>query len=70
VELLMISTQESNSNPKSDSQWSSSERPFNLKEVLQLRDGLELPRKVLPGFIVQRANPKLQSNDWIILSLN
>ena len=66
----MALTQKPNSNLLTDSKWSSSEKPFNLNEVLKLRDGLELPRKTHPGFIAQRAHPKLHSNGWIVLSLN
>jgi hypothetical protein len=66
----MALTQKSNSNLSTDSKWSSSKKPFNLNEVLKLRDGLELPRKTHPGFIAQRANPELYSNGWVVLSLN
>ena len=66
----MALTQKSNSNLSTDSKWSSSEKPFNLNEVLTLRDGLELPRKTHPGFIAQRAHPELHANGWVVLSLN
>ena len=66
----MALTQKPNSNLLTDSKWSSSEKPFNLNEVLKLRDGLELPKKTHPGFIAQKAHPNLHPNGWVVLSLN
>ena len=66
----MILTPKSNLEPQNSSSFSPRVKPLILKEVLRLRDGLELTREVLPGYIPQKTQPKLQLNAWTVFSLN
>ena len=45
-------------------------RPLNLAEVLRLRNGIELPNKVLPGFTVDKILERTKSGGLPIFSLN
>jgi len=45
-------------------------RPLNLAEVLQLRNGIELPKKVLPGCTVEKIFERTKSCGLPIFSLN
>ena len=66
----MVSASTYNSEPEDTPNDELTAKPFVLKEILRLRDGLELPRKGLPKFIAQKIHPKLQFSHWALLSLN
>ena len=67
---MMLLTPKSNLERQNSPNCSPREKPLILKEVLRLRDGLELPREILPGYIPQETHPKLQFNGWAVFSLN
>ena len=50
--------------------WPLRKRPLNLAEALQLRDGIELSKKVLPGCAVEKILLRTKSDDLPIFSLN
>lgn len=50
--------------------WPLRKRPLNLAEALQLRDGIELSKKVLPGCAVEKILKRTKSNDLPTFSLN
>jgi hypothetical protein len=45
-------------------------RPLNLAEVLRLRNGIELPQKVLPECTVEKIFERTKSYGLPIFSLN
>ena len=67
---MMLLTPKSNLERQNSPNCSPRIKPLILKEVLQLRDGLGLPREVLQGYIPQKTHPKLQFNGWAVFSLN
>jgi len=50
--------------------WPLIKRPLNLAEVLQLRNGIGLSKKVLPGCAVEKIFERTKSGDLPIFSLN
>jgi len=50
--------------------WPLRKRPLNLAEVLRLRNGIELPKKVLPGCTVEKIFERTKSYGLPIFSLN
>ena len=50
--------------------WPLRKRPLNLAEVLRLRNGIELPKKVLPGCTVENIFERTKSCGLPIFSLN
>ena len=49
--------------------WPLRKRPLNLAEVLRLRNGTELPKKV-PGYTVEKIFERTKSCGLPIFSLN
>ena len=50
--------------------WPLRKQPLNLSEVLLLRNGIELPKKVLPGCTVEKILERTKSGGLPIFSLN
>jgi len=50
--------------------WPLRKRPLNLAEVLRLRNGIELSKKVLPGCAVEKILGRTKSASLPIFSLN
>ena len=50
--------------------WPLRKRPLNLAEVLRLRNGIELPKKVLSGYTVEKILERTKSCGLPIFSLN
>ena len=50
--------------------WPLRKRPLNLAEVLRLRNGIELPKKVLPGCTVENIFERTKYCGLPIFSLN
>ena len=50
--------------------WPLRKRPLNLAEVLRLRNGIELPKNVLPGCAVEKIFERTKPCDLPIFSLN
>ena len=50
--------------------WPLRKRPLNLAEVLRLRNGIELSKKVLPGCTVEKIFEKIKPCGLPIFSLN
>lgn len=66
----MIAKPKLRSHSNSFFRWAMESKPFSLNEVLQLRDGLELSKKNLPGLIAQKKQLKFKPIDWNSLNLN
>ena len=67
---MMLITPKNNSTSLSTYSRSLTAKPLNLKELLQLRDGLVLQKKPVPGFITKEIGSKSQLNGFTILGLN
>ena len=50
--------------------WPLRKRPLNLAEVLRLRNGIELSKKVLPGCTANKILERTKSGGLPIFSLN
>ncbi len=50
--------------------WPLTKRPLSLAEVLRLRNGIELSKKVLPGCAVEKILERTKSCGLPIFSLN
>ena len=50
--------------------WPLRKRPLNLAEVLRLRNGIELPKKVLPGSTAEKIFERTKSCGLPVFSLN
>ena len=50
--------------------WPLRKRPLNLAEVLRLRNGIELSKKVLPECAVEKILEGIKSGGLPIFSLN
>ena len=50
--------------------WPLRKRPLNLAEALQLRDGIELSKKLLPGRAVEKILERTKFGGLPIFSLN
>jgi hypothetical protein len=50
--------------------WPLRKRPLNLIEVLRLRNGIELPKNVLPGCTAEKILKKTKYSCGEIFSLN
>ena len=67
---MMITAPKYNSKTQSLRNFSLRTKPLILEEILQLRDGLELPRKTLPGFATPKTYLKFHFDNWITIGLN
>ena len=54
----------------STQKWPLRKRPLSLAEVLRLRNGLELPKKVLFECAVEQIFERIKSCGLLIFSLN
>ena len=50
--------------------WPLRKRPLNLAEVLRLRNGIELSKKVLPGCTADKILERTKSGGLPMFSLN
>jgi hypothetical protein len=54
----------------STQKWPIRKRPLDLAEVLRLRNGIELPKKILSGFNNEKTLKITKSDVWPLFSLN